>query len=90
MRLSTIPERFFEATGMLVGFVGPVLIALQIRAEWRSAAPSTLSPVYLAGFLAVYFFWFLYGLRFGRFAVWFGNLIGVVLQAALLALALGR
>jgi len=88
MRLSEIPERFFEAVGVVVGFIGPVLIVLQIRAEWDNAVPSTLSPAYLTGFLVVYFFWFLYGLRFRRFAVWFGNALGVVLQTVLLALVL--
>lgn len=90
MRLRETPERFFETAGVLIGFVGPVLIALQIRAEWLSAARSTLSPAYLAGFLLIYFFWFLYGLRFGRLAVWCGNLAAVALQSALLALALWK
>lgn len=88
MSLSKIPENTFEVTGVCFGFVGPVLIALQLHAEWVSAAPSSLSPGYLAGFLLVYFFWFLYGLRFRRLAVWLGNLIGVVLQALLLGLVL--
>lgn len=88
MILSRIPEKNFEAIGVGIGFIGPVLISLQIRAEWLSRTPSSLSPAYLAGFLLVYFFWFLYGLRFNRFAVWFGNFLGVVLQAILLALVL--
>jgi hypothetical protein len=75
---------------MLVGFIGPVLIVLQIRREWLDASRSTLSPTYLAGFLLIYAFWFLYGLRFGRIAVWFGNLLAVLLQAALLALVLWK
>lgn len=88
MSLSKISENTFEATGVCVGFVGPVLIALQLHAEWINTAPSSLSVGYLAGFLMIYIFWFLYGLRFQRLAVWLGNLIGVVLQALLLALAL--
>lgn len=74
--------------GVGIGFIGPVFIILQIRAEWLSTTPSSLSPAYLAGFLLVYFFWFLYGVRFNRFAVWFGNCLGVVLQIVLLALVL--
>jgi uncharacterized protein with PQ loop repeat len=88
MILSRIPEKVFESVGVVIGFIGPVLISLQIRAEWLSQTASSLSPAYLAGFLLVYFFWFLYGLRFNRFAVWFGNLLGVVLQIVLLALVL--
>jgi len=88
MNVSRIPETTFEAAGVCIGFVGPVLIMLQIHVEWTSKAPSSLSPGYLAGFLMVYFFWFLYGVRFRRLAVWLGNLMGVVLQALLLGLVL--
>jgi hypothetical protein len=88
MSLSKVPENTFEAAGVCISFIGPVLIALQLHAEWINKAPSSLSPGYLAGFLLIYFFWFLYGLRFRRIAVWLGNLMGVVLQALLLVLAL--
>jgi uncharacterized protein with PQ loop repeat len=88
MILSRIPEKVFESVGVVIGFIGPILISLQIRAEWLSQTPSSLSPAYLAGFLLVYFFWFLYGVRFNRFAVWFGNFLGVVLQTILLILVL--
>ena len=88
MSLSNISEKTFEATGVCIGFVGPVLIVLQLHAEWINKAHSSLSPGYLAGFLLVYLFWFLYGLRFRRLAVWLGNLMGVVLQALLLGLVL--
>lgn len=90
LRLSSIHERHFEAAGVCIGFTGPVLIGFQIQAECASAAPSTLSPAYLAGFLVIYLFWFAYGLRFGRLAVWFGNLLAVALQSLLLALVLGK
>ena len=88
MILARIPEKVFETVGVVVGFIGPIFILLQIRAEWLRQMSSSLSPAYLAGFLVVYFFWFLYGVRFSRFAVWFGNLLGVVLQTILLALVL--
>jgi hypothetical protein len=88
MILSKISERLFEVAGVCIGFIGPVLISLQIRAEWQSQTPSSLSPAYLGGFLLVYFFWFLYGVRFNRVAVWFGNFLGVVLQTILLVLVL--
>lgn len=88
MSLLKIPEKTFEVTGVCVSFVGPVLITLQLHAEWINKAPSSLSPGYLAGFLMVYLFWFLYGLRFRRLAVWLGNVIGMALQALLLGLVL--
>ena len=88
MTLFDIPEKYFEVAGVCIGFVGPVLILTQIRAELISATPSSLSPVYLGGFLALYCFWFLYGFRFRRLAVWLGNLIGVILQIGLLVIVL--
>jgi len=88
MTLRSIPERYFEVAGVCIGFTGPVLIALQISAEWTRITPSSLSPGYVVGFLAVYVFWFLYGLRFNRVALWLGNVLGVVLQTVLLVLVL--
>lgn len=88
MIISKIPEKAFEVAGVGIGFIGPLLIVMQIRAEWLSATPSSLSPLYLVGFLVVYFFWFLYGVRFNRFAVWFGNFLGIILQTILLVLVL--
>lgn len=88
MKFREIPEKKFEVAGVCIGFVGPVLILSQIRAELISATPSSLSPVYLGGFLALYCFWFLYGFRFRRLAVWLGNLIGVILQTCLLLIVI--
>ncbi|MEI7900573.1 MAG: hypothetical protein WCK89_09975 [bacterium] len=88
MRFSQIPERHFETAGVCIGVVGPVLITVQLHAEWVSKTPSSLSPGYLVGFLLIYFFWFLYGLRFRRIAVWLWNLVGVFLQALLLCVTL--
>jgi len=88
MKFREIPENVFEVTGVCIGFIGPVLILSQIRAELISTTPSSLSPVYLAGFLMIYCFWFLYGFRFRRLAVWLGNLIGVILQICLLIIVL--
>jgi len=90
MRLSAIPEKYFEVTGVCFGFFGSALIAVQLHAEWASKAPSSLSPVFIAGFLAAYSFWLLYGLRFRRVAVWVGNIIAVILQALLLCVVLSK
>lgn len=88
MVIDKIPERFFEWAGLSVGIIGPILILSQIRAELTNPVPSTLSPLYLTGFLIVYFFWFLYGVRFRRVAVWMGNLLGTILQVLLLVIVL--
>ncbi|MDA3923119.1 MAG: hypothetical protein PF904_00275 [Kiritimatiellae bacterium] len=88
MKLRDIPEKYFEWAGIGIGFVGPVIITLQIRAELASTTPSTLSFGYLSGYLVIFFFWFLYGLRFGRIAVWFGNALGIILQTILIGIVL--
>ena len=88
MRLSKIPEKIFEATGVCFGLFASVLIAVQIHAEWVNPSPSSLSPVFLVGFLANYFFWLFYGIRFQRFAVWFVNSVAVLLQSGLIGVVL--
>jgi len=87
MRLQSIPEKAFEVAGSVVGFSGSVFIALQIRAELASTATS-ISPVFILGFLLNYTFWILYGIRFRRVAVWLVNAVAAVFQAGLLVLVL--
>jgi uncharacterized protein with PQ loop repeat len=84
--LSGIPERYFEATGLLFGFSALVLILVQILAEITSSKPTSLSVTYVLGFFLVYSFWALYGLRFKRLAMWLTNGIAAVLQMVLLAI----
>lgn len=90
MPLSKVPERLFETLGVCFGLSVSALIAVQIHAEWISRTPSSLSPIFLGGFLVSYLFWFLYGVRFRRFAVWFANLIAVFLQIVLLVVVARR
>lgn len=86
--LSKIPEKVFEAIGMAFGIAALMLIAVQIHAEWVNPEPSTLSPVFVAGFMVNYLFWCLYGVRFRRFAMWFVNGVAMLLQLCLLVVAL--
>ena len=90
MKFREIPEKYFEMAGVGIGFVGPTLIILQIRAELIRTTPSTLSLGYLTGFLVIFLFWFLYGVRFRRLAIWFGNALGVILQLILIGIVLLR
>lgn len=86
--LAKIPEKTFEAIGVCFGLFGSVLIAVQIRAEWVNHTTSSLSLVFLVGFLVNYAFWLLYGIRFQRFAVWFVNSVAVLLQSGLIGVVL--
>ena len=87
MRLQNIPEKTFEIAGSVVGFSGSFFIALQIRAELASAATS-MSPVFLSGFMLNYIFWIFYGVRFRRTAVWLVNVAAAAFQTALLVIVL--
>ena len=84
MGLSKIPDKVFESMGVVLGFVALLLIGKQIHSEWVNPDPTTLSPVFVAGFMFNYFFWCLYGVRFRRFAMWFVNGIAMILQLCLL------
>lgn len=67
--LNRIPEAFFEAVGTVCGLTASASIATQVYAEYTSDAPSTLSPIYSTGFLVIFLFWTLYGVRFRRVAL---------------------
>ena len=82
--LERIPGKYFEAIGTLIGFLASLSIAAQIYAEHSSHAPSTISGIYASGFLAIFLFWTLYGLRFKRPALWITNGIAVLTQTLLL------
>ncbi|MDD4102930.1 MAG: hypothetical protein PHU80_09930 [Kiritimatiellae bacterium] len=84
MVLEKISDKVFETTGVVLGIAALLLIVNQIYAEWANPAPTTLSTVFVAGFMFNYLFWCLYGIRFRRFAMWFVNGIAMLLQLCLL------
>lgn len=86
--LDRIPDRAFEGAGTLVGVLASVFVALQIHTELAHSGPSSLSSAYVLGFLAIFLFWTVYGLRFGRLAIWLTNAIAGVFQSVLLCIIL--
>lgn len=88
MILRQVPDRYFEAAGTFFGFLASATIAAQIYAEYVSDQPSTVSLPYAAGFLVIFAFWTLYGIRFRRVALWLTNAVAVGVQAVLLVLIL--
>jgi hypothetical protein len=84
MILSRIPDKYFEIAGAVFGFLASATIAAQIYAEYSTDRPSTMSTVYATGFLIIFAFWTLYGLRFSRVALWLTNGIAVLMQTVLL------
>jgi uncharacterized protein with PQ loop repeat len=83
-----VGEAHWERIGLAMGLLACASIAFQLVHELSSRAPSSLSWPFLLGFAGVYGFWFLYGLRFRRVAIWLSNGIAVVLQLLLTAVAL--
>ena len=66
-------EAWWEHAGTLISGVAWVSVSAQFCVEWRSKGPSSLSPVNVFGFLLVFLFWTLYGLRFRRRAIFLGQ-----------------
>ena len=82
--MNKIPEKYFEMAGTFFGLVACFSIASQVYAEFTTDTPSTLSITYTVGFLVIFIFWSIYGLRFKRPALWVTNSIAVAIQILLL------
>ena len=82
--IQRIPDRYFEVAGTVFGLFACLSIASQVWAEWSTDKPSTLSPVFTIGFLVVFGFWTVYGVRFRRAAMWITNGVAMFTQALLL------
>lgn len=86
MILKKIPDTYYEAMGTVVGLLASVAIGTQVLAEYSTDTPSTMSPFYAIGFLSIFLFWTLYGIRFRRLAIWLTNGIAVFMQTLLLVI----
>ena len=82
--LKKIPDQYYEVMGIIVGLFASVTIGMQVYTEYSTDAPSTMSLFYAIGFLCVFIFWTLYGIRFNRVALWLTNGIAVLTQTLLL------
>ena len=78
--LRALSDRTWDNLGVLVGVVACGTIGYQVWHEWRTPVPSSVSVWFVLGFLFVYAFWFLYGVRFGRRGIWLPNAVAAVLQ----------
>lgn len=86
--LKNVPEKYFEIAGTAIGFSGSAVIASQVYAECTTDRASTVSTIYALGFLAIFAFWTLYGLRFRRAALWLTNGFALLVQAVLVGVIL--
>jgi uncharacterized protein with PQ loop repeat len=87
--LDAISERTFERLGIGFGAIACATIGHQVLHEWQTPGPSSVSLWFVAGFFLIYFFWFLYGVRFRRLGIWLPNALAsamyLVFAAAILA-----
>ena len=88
--LWALSDKAWDNLGVLVGVVACGTIGYQVLHEWRTTAPSSVSIWFVVGFLFVYLFWFLYGVRFGRRGIWLPNAVAAVLQVLFAAAILAR
>jgi uncharacterized protein with PQ loop repeat len=80
----------WEIAGTFGGIACCICIVSQIIAEYQSKQPSTLSVIYLIGFLMSYMFWMAYGIRFRHIAIWLPNGIAMILQIILFCLVMSK
>ena len=78
--IEQIPTSFFETAGVLAGLLACMTIVVQILKEYRSNAPSSLALSNVLGWILIYLFWGLYGVRFNAIALWLTNGIALLLQ----------
>jgi uncharacterized protein with PQ loop repeat len=78
--LHAISDTAWDNLGVLVGCLACGTIGYQVAHEWRTSAPSSVSIWFVVGFLFVYLFWFLYGVRFHRRGIWLPNAVAAILQ----------
>lgn len=88
--LDFIPKTIFEAVGIIAGVGVSFIIISQILKEYRSQQESTLTLGFLFGWLFIYSFWCLYGIRMGTLAIWTTNGLAFVLQLVLCVIVLRK
>ncbi|MCF6441680.1 hypothetical protein L1077_19780 [Pseudoalteromonas luteoviolacea] len=82
-------ERHWDMAGVLFGGIGAFALLGQLLNELNRQGDSTLSMSFLLGYVVVFMFWLLYGLRFKRPAIVITNTICLILQASLLLVVIG-
>ena len=88
--LDFISPVLFETIGIIAGLSGCMMIFVQVIKEYRSPEKSSLSMVFLIGFILIYLFWALYGIRFQTIALLITNSVAMILQSTLLIVVIRK
>ncbi len=87
--IKSIPASSFEFLGVMAGLIGCFVVFIQLVKEYRTDEPSSLTNTFLIGWLFLYAFWCIYGIRFEAIALWLTNGIAVVIQTTLCIVVFG-
>ncbi|KZN29072.1 hypothetical protein [Pseudoalteromonas luteoviolacea] len=74
-------ERYWDVAGILFGAIAGIALLGQLFNEMERQGDSTLSMTFLFGYVVVFSFWLLYGVRFKRPAIIVTNLACLILQS---------
>jgi hypothetical protein len=88
--LRALSDKAWDNLGVLVGVLACGTIGYQVFHEWRVSAPSSVSVWFVLGFLLVYSFWFVYGVRVARRGIWLPNAVAAILQLLFAAVVLAK
>ena len=88
--LNSIPAVVFEAVGTVAGLAACTVLLIQIIKEYKSDEKSSLSMSFVIGWVFIYLFWKLYGIRFNAIAMYITNAFALVLQITLLIIVLKK
>ena len=78
-------DKSWDIAGVIFGAIGSLAILGQLLNEIQLTTKSSLSLSFLIGYVTVFAFWLLYGLRFKRPAIIITNAVCLLLQSILLA-----
>jgi uncharacterized protein with PQ loop repeat len=87
-RILQTSDKSWDIAGVIFGAIGSLAILGQLINELQLTTKSSLSLSFLLGYVAVFAFWLLYGLRFKRPAIIITNGVCLLLQSALLGVVL--
>lgn len=77
-------DKYWDLAGIIFGGVGCLAILGQLLNEMSRTGETSLSMSFVVGYVVVFAFWLLYGLRFKRPAIILTNSICFLLQTGLL------
>lgn len=88
--LKLIPDIAYETIGIIAGLIGCSVIGIQVITEYKQNHRSSLSYAFLFGWLFIYMFWAVYGIRYEALALFIPNTVASILQIAMIVVILRK